>query len=194
MKKVLIVTILTSATILISIGTLSAQQTITKVATEEKAKAIEEMKESQKALEIARTNANIITAEGTNIFSTDGGNFYSPQTYAFSMRNQPRTSWDLSRNVVDDSSVKEYTFDLEKGMKSMSMSISGMCKTGEIRISILMPGGKSYSEVTIDEFGSLNWKKSFEMTEESKDKVGIWKFQVTTSKATGNVRLSLQSN
>jgi hypothetical protein len=79
-------------------------------------------------------------------------------------------------------------------MKTLSMSISGMCKTGEIRISILMPGSKSYSDVVIDELGNLNWRKSFDLNEESKDKIGVWKFKVTTTKATGSFRISLTAN
>lgn len=113
--------------------------------------------------------------------------------YGFAMRG-PGTSWDFSRTVQENSSSKEYTFEVEKEMKSLSLSISGMCKAGEIRIAVLMPGNKSYSEVVIDEFGNLNWRKSFELNEESKDKIGVWKFKVTTTKASGNFRLSLTAS
>ena len=68
-----------------------------------------------------------------------------------------------------------------------------MSRSGEIRISILMPGNKSYSEVVIDEFGNLNWRKSFELNEDSKDKIGVWKFKVSTKKASGNFRISLSA-
>ena len=120
----------------------------------------------------------------------DGSVYYQ----GFNSRSQPRTSLDFSRSVTDDNSVKEYTFEVDKGSRSLSMSVSGMCKTGAIRISILMPNNKSYSEVTIDEYGTLNWRKSFDITEESKDMTGVWKFKVTTTQATGSFRLSLQSS
>ena len=109
-------------------------------------------------------------------------------------RGMPRTTWDFSRTMSENSSAKEYSFEVEKEMKNLSMSISGMCKTGEIRIDILMPGNRSYSEVVIDEYGSLNWRKSFELNEDSKDKVGIWKFKVATKNASGNFRISLSAN
>ena len=73
------------------------------------------------------------------------------------------------------------------------MSISGMSRSGEIRIAILMPGNKTYSEVVIDELGNLNWRKSFEINEDSKERIGNWKFKVTTKRATGNFRISLSA-
>ena len=120
--------------------------------------------------------------------------FYSGPSQGSQSRGMPRTSWDFSRSVMENSSSKEYAFEVEKDMKNLSLSISGMSKTGEIRIIVIMPGNKTYSEVVIDEYGSLNWKKSFELNAEAKDKFGVWKFKVTTSKASGNFRISLSAS
>ena len=66
------------------------------------------------------------------------------------------------------------------------MSVIGDCKAGEIHIKIVMPNGKSYSDIMIDEFGNLNWRKSFNISEtENQDKTGEWKFQIASDKATG---------
>ncbi|HEX7494502.1 MAG TPA: hypothetical protein VF346_09785, partial [Bacteroidales bacterium] len=68
------------------------------------------------------------------------------------------------------------------------------CKSGEIRIKIVMPNGKNYSDILIDESGNLNWRKSFTISEtENQDKKGDWKFQISSTKATGYFRISLQS-
>jgi hypothetical protein len=57
-----------------------------------------------------------------------------------------------------------------------------------------MPNGKVYSDIIIDEFGNLNWRKSFPVSpEENEDKAGAWKFQINASKATGFFRISLQT-
>jgi hypothetical protein len=57
-----------------------------------------------------------------------------------------------------------------------------------------MPNGKVYSDIIIDEFGNLNWRKSFPVSEEeNKDKAGGWKFQINASKATGFFKISLQT-
>ena len=64
------------------------------------------------------------------------------------------------------------------------MSVMGDCKAGEIRIKIIMPNGKNYSDIVIDEFGNLNWRKSFTISEtENQDKTGEWKFQISINQS-----------
>jgi hypothetical protein len=108
--------------------------------------------------------------------------------------DEERTTWDFSKSVKENSFNREYTFDVEKTVNSVVMSVMGDCKTGDIRIKIVMPGGKSYSDIVIDESGNLNWRKSFNISEtENQDKTGAWKFQITSTKATGFFKISLQT-
>jgi len=119
---------------------------------------------------------------------------FEPFSYRF-MGDGERTTWDFSRSVKENTFSKEYTFDVDKTAKSVVMSVNGDCKAGEIRIKIVMPNGKDYSDIVIDEFGNLNWRKSFTIsTTENQDKTGKWKFEVTSTKATGYFKISLQSN
>jgi len=105
-----------------------------------------------------------------------------------------RTTWDFSRSVKENTFSRDYPFDVEKTAKNVVMSVMGDCKAGEIRIKILMPNGKNYSDIVIDESGNLNWRKSFSISEtENQDKTGEWKFQVTSTKATGFFKISLQT-
>jgi len=105
-----------------------------------------------------------------------------------------RTTWDFSRSVKESSFSKEYSFDVEKTANTVVMSVMGDCKAGEIRIKIVMPNGKNYSDILIDEFGNLNWRKSFTISEkENQDKSGDWKFQIASTKATGFFKISLQT-
>ena len=93
-----------------------------------------------------------------------------------------RTTWDFSKTVKDNTFSKDYSFDVEKTAKSVVMSVMGDCKAGEIRVKIVMPNGKSYSDILIDESGNLNWRKSFNISEtENKDKTGDWKFQISST-------------
>jgi hypothetical protein len=105
-----------------------------------------------------------------------------------------RTSWDFSKSVTEATFTKEYGIDVDKGSRNVQLSISGACKTGEIRVTILMPGGKPYSEAVIDEFGNLNWRKSFQVADDNTDKIGEWKFKINARSATGNFNISLQVN
>ena len=112
--------------------------------------------------------------------------------YSHSGDNE-RTSWDFSKSVKESSFSRDYVFDVDLS-STVVMSVNGECKAGEIRIKIVMPNGKVYSDIIIDEFGNLNWRKSFPVTEEeNKDKAGAWKFQINASKATGFFKISLQT-
>jgi len=125
-------------------------------------------------------------------FSSSPGleNFYGHSSGG----DSERTTWDFSKSVRDNTFAKDYTFEVDKTVKTVVMSVMGDCKSGEIRIKIVLPGGKTYSEIVLDEFGNLNWRKSFTVTEtENQDKTGEWKFQINSSKATGFFKISLQT-
>ncbi len=105
-----------------------------------------------------------------------------------------RTTWDFTKHVKETSFSRDYSFDVEKTASNVVMSIIGDCKSGQINVKIIMPGGKLFSDVTIDESGNLNWRKSFIVSEDqNKDKVGEWKFKITSEKATGYFKISLQT-
>jgi ATPase subunit of ABC transporter with duplicated ATPase domains len=105
-----------------------------------------------------------------------------------------RTTWDFTKSLKENSFTGDYTFDVEPTASNVVMSVNGDCKAGEIRIKILMPNGKTYSDIVIDEFGNLNWRKSFTISEEeNKDKAGAWKFKIDANKATGFFKISLQT-
>jgi hypothetical protein len=104
------------------------------------------------------------------------------------------TSLEFSRKVKEKTLKSEYTFDVEETANSVVMSVMGDCKEGEIRVKIVMPGGKTYSDIVIDEFGNLNWRKSFTISDsENQDKAGVWKFVISSNKATGYFKISLQA-
>jgi hypothetical protein len=105
-----------------------------------------------------------------------------------------KTTWDYSKTVKEKTFSRDYTFDVEKTSNTVVMTVMGDCKSGEIRIKIVMPNGKSYSDILIDESGNLNWRKSFSISDkENQDKAGEWKFQISSVKATGFFKISLQA-
>jgi len=106
-----------------------------------------------------------------------------------------RTSWSFSKSIKESTFSREYIIDVDLDVKSVVMSVNGDCKSGEVRIKIIMPGGKVYSDILIDEFGDLNWRKSFMISDtENKDKTGSWKFEINSSKASGFFNITLQTS
>jgi hypothetical protein len=105
-----------------------------------------------------------------------------------------RTTWDFSKQVKETTFSRQYSFDVEESASTVVMTVMGDCKAGDIRVKIIMPGGKVYSDIVIDEFGNLNWRKSFTISEdENKDKAGEWVFKIEAEKATGFFKISLQT-
>ncbi|HPJ59816.1 MAG TPA: hypothetical protein PLV06_11715 [Bacteroidales bacterium] len=128
----------------------------------------------------------------TRVFS--GNEPYVLGYTRFGDYNAERTTWEFSKNVKESTFARTYTFDVEKSVKNVMMSVNGDCREGDIRIKITMPNGKTYSDIVIDEYGNLNWRKSFTISEtENTDKTGAWKFEISSSKATGFFKISLQT-
>lgn len=156
---------------------------------EEKAEEVEKLNEWVK-IHRGDIERNFLVGEPF-VLTPGWNNFYSQ----FFIGDSERTSWEFTKSIKENNFSNEYTFEVEKSAKNVSMSVNGDCKSGEIRIKIIMPSGKTYSDIVIDEFGNLNWRKSFTITEEeNQDKAGKWKFQIDTSKATGFFRISVQTS
>jgi hypothetical protein len=182
-----------------------AQYEIQKAMDESKKEVDEVMKEAREQIEAAGTYNDLVRVyKGNGVrpgfkiepFAGDnyilspgieGFNWYSPGL------DNERTSWDFSKSVKESSFSRDYVFDIDLS-STVVMLVNGECKEGEIRIKILMPNGKVYSDIVIDEYGNLNWRKSFKVSEEeNKDKAGAWKFQINASKASGFFKISLQT-
>jgi hypothetical protein len=172
--------------------------------------ALKEMQDLDKLVQEVQVNVESAGRGGNSIrvMTPRGGRTFSydePFTFTSSpgMENfyghsfggdTERTTWDFSKTVKETTFSSDYTFDVEKTVKTVVMSVNGDCKAGEIRVKIVLPNGKNYSDIVIDEFGNLNWRKSFTISEtENQDKTGTWKFQITSTKATGYFKISLQT-
>jgi len=107
---------------------------------------------------------------------------------------KPGSSWNYTRQVLEATFTNEFTMDAGGDDGNVNLSVSGNCAEGSISVSIIMPDGKQLSEVLIDENGSLNWRKNLEENEASKWKNGKWIFKIKAKNATGNFRISMNSN
>ena len=104
------------------------------------------------------------------------------------------SSLQYSKQLDKSSFKSDYSFQIDSDAKRASIAISGHCTSGEIRITVTTPDGKLYTEVLIDDMGSVNWRKSFNLENENSNKAGSWNFAIAAKEATGTFRLSLSSN
>ncbi|MDT8401805.1 MAG: hypothetical protein RQ743_08925 [Bacteroidales bacterium] len=163
-----------------------------KKAQEERERIIIHRDELDKAVREARDayREQWIVPEPSDFFSVGSKDL---EGIYFMGGSQNSSSLQFSKTVKEGSFTKELKFEIEEDAKRASINVSGMCDEGEILIVITMPSGKKYTEVLIDEYGSVNWSKSFSIDEENGTKAGEWGFKVTARDATGNFRLSLKS-
>ncbi|MBW6499756.1 MAG: hypothetical protein K0B05_00045 [Bacteroidales bacterium] len=214
-KKVFMLAAITLITAVIAVQSATAQER----SVGEKEKELRDLKElesqkkaqekaQEKAMKEAEVNIEKATEKINEMMRTyrgSGRSFSYGEPFIFTPGGEfihgapfggdsERTTWDFFRSVKGASFTKSYSFDVEKTARTVVMSVNGDCKSGEIRVSIIMPGGKSYSDIVIDEFGNLNWRKSFNITEEeNKDKTGEWTFKISARNATGQFKISLQT-
>ena len=147
--------------------------------------------EFQRIIRDYRDNAKSRSFNEQYGFTPGIGDFY----HQGSNSSSERTTWDFSKSIRESSFSRDYVFDVEPAVKSVIMSVSGDCKEGEIRIRIIMPNGNTFSEIVIDEFGNLNWRKSLTISEtENQDKTGAWKIDIKSSKATGYFKIFFQAS
>jgi hypothetical protein len=154
-------------------------------------------------VEKATGNVNVLTRVrpprigrdfGDNSFVWTPRNDFGGDAFFFHDGDNEGTRWDFQKYVKEASFSKQYSFDVEKSAENVVMTVMGDCKEGEIRVKIIMPGGKVYSDILIDESGNLNWRKSFTISDdENKDKAGEWIFKIEAAKATGSFKISLQT-
>lgn len=179
-----------------------AQQEVSKALDKQKVVIEKAMKDAGVKIDEAGINTDRMmrvyeNSRGDRSFFNNGEPFVvSPgiEFYGHSFGDSERTSWDFSKSIKEASFSRDYTFDVESTVNTVVMSVNGDCKSGEIRIKIVMPNGKTYSDILIDESGNLNWRKSFTISDtENKDKSGAWKFEIGSSKATGYFKISLQT-
>ena len=151
----------------------------------------EERQKFEQAMKVFDGTRSIHTyRNGEPFYFTPGVEFYGQHLGG----DTERTTWEFSKYMKESSLSRAYTIDVEPTVNSVVMAVIGDCKEGEIRIKILMPNNKVYSDVLIDESGNLNWRKSFTISEtENKDKAGAWKFEIDASKASGFFKISLQT-
>ena len=109
--------------------------------------------------------------------------------------NVETSKWELFKTIKENTFSKDYTFEIDKTTKAAIMSITGNCTAGEIRVKIVMPNGTNYLDMLIDNSGNMNWRKTITITEtENQDKIGDWTCEINSSKATGQFRITIQTN
>lgn len=117
----------------------------------------------------------------------------SQYEYQFFYSNPGQSSQlSLSKAFDGESVESSKNFEVQEGIKHISLSLSGNVKEGVIEIEMIKPNGKKYMEFKIDNTSDVQWRQTIVISEEEKELRGTWKINIKTSKAKGvyNFRFS----
>ena len=99
----------------------------------------------------------------------------------------------LSKNYSGQSIDKQGTFEVEESITKLKLSIEGHVNSGSITVSLILPGGKPYKSLTMDDSADIHWSESLNIKEEETKYYGTWKYRITTKVAEGSYLMSINT-
>jgi len=73
----------------------------------------------------------------------------------------------------------------------MKINIEGHVQSGTIKVTLVLPGGEVYKDLTMDDSADLSWSTSFTIDEGVKKYHGSWTYKIKASSAEGMYNLSI---
>jgi hypothetical protein len=99
----------------------------------------------------------------------------------------------LSKNYNGQSIDKQGTFEVEDKITKLKLSIEGHVNSGSIKVSLLLPDGKIYKSLTMDDSADIQWSESLNIKEGVTKYFGTWKYRITTKVADGSYHMSINT-
>ena len=99
----------------------------------------------------------------------------------------------LSKRYNGQSIDKQGTFEIDDEIKKLKLSIEGKVNSGSITVSLILPDGKPYKSLTMDDTADIQWSESLTIKEDETKYYGTWKYRITTKVAEGSYHLSINT-
>lgn len=118
--------------------------------------------------------------------------YYNPETYLLGLREN--SSLGISKDLIDVTFSSDFYYDVKEGSSSVSFDVSGTMSSGELKITLKKPDGKSFQEFTISPLADVNWTQQFRWEEEDQDNyLGKWTISIKAEKARGSYNVKVNS-
>ncbi len=99
----------------------------------------------------------------------------------------------LSKEYNGQSIDKQGTFEVDDNTTRLKLSIEGHVNSGSIKVSLILPDGKPYKSLTMDDSADIHWSESLNIKEGETKYYGTWKYRITTKVADGSYHLSINT-
>jgi len=113
----------------------------------------------------------------------------SQYIYTYGQERSSRLS--LSKHFENESTEKSGEFKVETEVQRMKINIEGHVQSGTIKVTLVLPGGEVYKDLTMDDSADLSWSTSFTIDEGVKKYHGSWTYKIKASSAEGMYNLSI---
>lgn len=107
--------------------------------------------------------------------------------------NEHNSRLTLSKNYTGQSIDKQGTFEVDDNITKLKLSIEGHVAHGSISVSLILPGGKLYKSLTMDDSADIQWSESLNIKEGETKYYGTWKYKITTKTAEGSYLMSINT-
>ncbi len=130
-----------------------------------------------------------IAAENSYVIhSGDGG-------YTF-FTNQGKSSSQLrlTKRFEGESASNEGTFEVDETVHNINFTLNGKVRDGEIRVKLLLPDGKAFKDMQIDNSADIQYSQMIRIAENEKKYYGKWTYKIEAVKADGTYSLQISTN
>jgi hypothetical protein len=105
--------------------------------------------------------------------------------------NERNSRLTLSKRYDGETVSKKGVFSVESTTTKFRLSIDGSVKSGTIKVTVLLPDGKAFKTINIDDTADIHWSESINIKEGENKYHGDWKYEISTASAKGSYHLSL---
>lgn len=136
----------------------------------------------------ARESSRWSTPMTTGIAIPDGG-------FLIDWGQENQTQLTIRKNFRGTTNTSKGKFDVDSGVRRLRCMINGSVRTGEIKITVEYPNGKTFKELTINSSADINFSQSISIEESEENKyVGSWSYTIKAEDAEGNYLLQISTN
>jgi len=157
-------------------------------------------RENRKPREKSRVEVREPDAGSKYLFQSSdlkGGTYVVSSGDGFSFvgdRSSQSSQLSLSKRFDGETTENEGTYEVEEGVRHISLSLSGSVKEGKIIISVKLPDGELFKKMTIDNSADIQFSQMISTNKDETKYSGKWTYEIEAVKAVGSYRLTIQTN
>lgn len=109
------------------------------------------------------------------------------------IRNQSDNNLQVNLRFDNESTDKEYEFEVDDKASLLDMRIKGSANAGNLTIVLLTPDGNEYQKLDVSPLADVDWNQKIKIGGEENKWDGKWKIKATAKDAEGNLSVFMST-